>query len=271
MTKRILITGGNGYIGRNLYTHGSRFAGYMMFDACDYGCSIPLAQDLKIKHLKKYDGVVHLAALSGIAACEENYSDAILKNLLTANNVFRKASKLGIPVVFTSSQAAKDPSSSRYANLKNQCEMLAQYYNSIGGMNYVIRLSNVYGGDYYLEKKQTCIKQFITAYKEDRPLLIHGNGEQIRDFIHVWDVCEAIIKLIEKRPYDKSPMDIGTGIGTSIMEVQSMFPRKHNNHYEFVEGRSAGADSSIADTSEAKKRIGFKAERRLEDYIKEYI
>ncbi len=272
---RILITGGLGYIGTNLQMRMNDILLNFEVDVCDYGevhsGDLPLAQHLSYDDIKKYDGIVHLAALSGLAACEENWPDAIEKNILTANNVFGKATLAKIPVVFTSSQAAKEPISSKYASLKATCEGAAEVYNNAGGMNYVLRLANVYGGDGYLDKKQTCVKQFITKYRAGKPLLVHGDGTQKRDFIHVDDVCQAILNVFAYRPIEKTPMDIGTGKETSIMELQAMFPRKQNQHYEFTEIRNVGADSSIADTSVAKTRINFEATRKIEDYIKEMI
>ena len=262
---RILITGGNGYIGTNLI---HQYKDKVDFDICDYGNpSIPLAHQLELKNIEKYDAIVHLAALSGITACEEKFIGCIISNVMTAGNVFKQASQLQIPVVFTSSQAAKDMHSSNYANSKATCEALAKHYNNYGGMNYVIRLSNVYGGVRYLEKKQTCVKQFITKYKEGKPLEIHGSGTQLRDFIHVWDVCDAIMLLLEKLPSDRSLMDIGTGIGTSILDLLNMFPK---NDLIYSKNR-AGTDSSIAYVTTAIERIEFRAERKLEDYIKKMI
>lgn len=271
---RILLTGGNGYIGTNLK---ERFGDVVKFTVCDYGESLPLAHELTEKEIPKengwasYQGIIHLASLSGIIACENDPVIAVRDNILTAQNVFKLATKAGIPVVFTSSQAAKTPTTSTYAMMKWTVEQLATLYNNQGGNNYVIRLSNVYGGHDYLTKKQTCVKQFVCNYQEGIPLEVHGNGNQLRDFIHVFDVCKAIMKIFSHRPNNKSPMDIGTGKGTSIMDVVKMFPRKQNHHYDFVETRSAGSESSICDTSEAKKRINFKARRELKDYIKEMI
>lgn len=268
---RILVTGGNGYIGTNFF---NMFYGDHEIEICDYGIKHPgndgqdyLAQDLSLKYIERFDGIVHLAALSGIFACEENWLDAIEKNILTANNVFSKAGMRNIPVVFTSSQAAKEPFSSKYANLKATCEGLAELY----GSTYVIRLSNVYGGDGYLTKKQTAVKQFITKYLNGEPMEVHGDGKQERDFIHVFDVCDAIMKVLKIQPDDKSPMDIGTGIANSVLDVVKMFPRRENHHYKLVEGRNTGTDSSIADVSMACSRIKFLAKRKLEDYIKEKI
>lgn len=267
---KILITGGKGYIAENIIR---QYSNDVEFDISDYNVDLPLAHELNVYDiLNKYKGIVHLAALSGIFACEENPEKAIQDNILAANNVFKIATKRNIPVVFTSSQAAKDPNSSIYAYMKWTCEKLASLYNDKGGQIYVLRLSNVYGGYSYLEKKQTCVKQFITRYIDKKPLIIHGDGKQTRDFIHVWDVCEAIMRCFAHKPIYKGPIDIGTGIGTSIIDLQKMFPiQEGQQKYKFEDGRNAGADSSIADISLAKKIMRFKAKRKLDCYIKEMI
>ena len=272
---RYLITGGFGYIGENIQR---LFQDKHEFEICDYGevhsGDMPLAHQLSYEDIEPFDGVIHLAALSGLAACEADPRLAVQENILTIMNVVQHASKRGIPVVFTSSQAAKDPQSSRYANIKWICEEICNYWNyakQYSGKNYVLRLSNVYGGHKYLEKKNTCVKQFIINYGLGEPLVVHGDGKQVRDFIHVEDVCRAIMLTIENMPFEKSPMDIGTGTETSIMDLQAMFPRKRNQHYEFKKIRNVGAESSIADTGIAKDRIGFEAPLRLEEYINQEI
>ena len=264
--KRYLITGGNGYIATNIIkTHSGHFS------ISDYGSNLPAAHRLPHSIVNSFDGVIHLAALSGIFACEENPYQAVVDNVMSAANVFNLATEIGIPVVFTSSQAAKDPHSSVYANMKWTCETLANYFNTQGGDIRIVRLANVYGAFDYLEKKQTCVKQFITKYREGEPFEVHGNGNQARDFVHVWDVCIGIMKVLESEKKPNEPIDIGTGIGTTILDLAKMFPRNRNHHYEFVDGRNAGADSSVADTTALEELTGFKPERKLEDYIKEMI
>jgi UDP-glucose 4-epimerase len=268
---KILVTGGLGYIGGNLQLLCDKEG--IQMEVCDYNVDLPLAHELEYDNFLDYDGVVHLAALSGLAACEKDPQLAVRENILTLMNIIQHTAKRGIPVVFTSSQAAKDPQSSKYANIKWTCEQICYIWNNsqYRAMNYVLRLSNVYGGHEYLEKKQTCVKQFIINYGLGEPLIVHGDGTQLRDFIHVEDVCRAILLTLQHKPFNKSPMDIGTGKATSIMELQAMFPRKRNQHYEFKEIRNVGTDSSIADTSIAKDRIGFEAESRLEEYINQMI
>lgn len=266
MKKYYLITGGNGYIGQNLYwrqwsNHGIN----CNFTICDKNTILPPAHKLKHEHLEGYDGVIHFAALSGIDACEKSPELACIDNIMSAGNVFSLATDLGIPVIFTSSQAAKNPHSSIYANTKWACEKLADYYNHCKGNIYVVRLANVYGSDNYLEKKNTCVKQFISRYRQKQPFIIHGNGEQKRDFVHVFDVCEAIYKIINKQPNYFSPIDIGTGNKISILDLKNMFPY---HECEFIEERSSGVDSSVADISIIEKLIDYKPKRKLEDYIK---
>lgn len=206
--------------------------------------------------------------MSGIAACEIDPIKAIKDNILSANHIFKLATEWKVPVVFTSSQAAKTPRSSEYAFMKWTCENLAHTYNFEGGINYVVRLANVYGGIGYLQKKNTCIKQFVTNYRKNLPLKIHGEGTQIRDFIHVYDICDALISIVEKKPDYKGPYDIGTGKGYSIMDIARMFP---NMKYETSLDRNIGTDSSIADISVAEELIGFRAKKEIQDYIKESI
>lgn len=269
--KRILITGGNGYIGHNLKKY-----------LIENGCHISIcdkygwrreAEKLTLDDIRGHDGVVHLAALSGILACRRDPDKAITDNILTAQNVFRKTKELGIPCVFTSSQAAKKPDSSAYAFIKRTCECMAYGPLERNDNVFLLRLTNVYGGEYYLDKKDTVVKMFIVQYRNGNPLQIHGDGSQTRDFIHVEDVCRAIHSCFEywdeERDNLGAPVDIGTGVATSIADLAHMFPE--DAMAEFIESRSVGESSNIAYTDRAEDFLGFVAENRLPDYIKEMV
>jgi nucleoside-diphosphate-sugar epimerase len=265
--KNILITGGYGYIGTNVI---GRYNNVCNFHISDYGELVTPAEEYG--NLSGFDGVIHLAALSGVIACENNHQKAIKDNLVSANHIFKLATEYRIPVVFTSSGAAKDPQASIYASMKWMIEQLAEYYNSIGGNIHVVRLSNVYGGEFYTKKKKgTCIREFLERYNNNEPMQIHGEGIQVRDFIHVYDVCDALMKILETQPDFKGPIEIGTGIGHTILDIANMFPRKQNQHYVFADCQNIGTLSSIAETETAKKILGFEAKRKVEDYIKESI
>lgn len=266
---KILVTGGHGYIGQNFIEKYKTDNIKFYVSEKERGDIIPAEL---IDDFLMFDGVVHLAALSGIEACDKYPKEAIRSNLFTAQNVFVGAAKANIPVVFTSSQAAKNPASSSYAMQKRAIELMAEQVNAQGGKVTVLRLTNVYGGKDYLTKKNTVIKQFITNYLNDKPIRIDGNGEQKRDFIHVEDVCTAIqYGLVE--PYTKKPIDIGTGISTSINEIGMMVANAATKEYNFKHSsdRSVGVESNVADTTEAKKYWGFIAVSRMQEYINEMI
>lgn len=262
--KKVLVTGGYGYIGQNFINeYSDKFRFYI--SEVEKGDLVPAEH---IDNFGSFDGVVHLAALSGIVACEKNPKQAIRSNLFAAQNVLIGASKENIPIVFTSSQAAKIPASSSYAMQKRVVELMAEQLNIQGAKITVLRLTNVYGGLHYLTKKNTVIKQFITKYKKKEALVVDGDGTQERDFIHVKDVCKAINHALES-PYTKSPIDVGTGHGTSIMDIASYVGE--NYPVQFSSDRSAGVSSSIASTKEALEYWNYTALPKMKEYINEMI
>jgi len=273
MNRRILITGGMGYVGVNLkkYLQADWFE--YDVDICDYDMNngIPLAEHLRSEDIEKYDYIVHLAALSGIIPCQENPEKAVRRNLLTAMNVFMEAAKFRIPCIFTSSQAAKNPTTSSYAMQKRLCELMAEDLNKKGACITVFRMTNVYGGEQYLEKKNTVIKKFVDSYLLRKPLKIDGDGTQKRDFLHVDDVCVFIERALNH--FVPDPIDIGTGIETSINELADFFRVDHPgndglpNVVYSKESRTIGVDSSIADIRRALDEYSYQAFPRMEEYI----
>jgi nucleoside-diphosphate-sugar epimerase len=148
--------------------------------------------------------------------------------------------------------------------MKRICERDADRLNRAGAAIRIFRLTNVYGGLEYLERKNTVVKKFLLAKRENSDIIINGDGSQIRDFIHVEDVCEAIYLCMQRKEKMLRPVDIGTGIGTSIIDLAKMF----NHRLTFVpDSDTIGASESIADTKRAEKLFGFKAKHSLLTFI----
>jgi nucleoside-diphosphate-sugar epimerase len=274
--RKILITGGGGYIGTNLYKYLTADWFNYEVDICDYEevypSNLPLAEHLRSEDVEKYDGIVHLAALSGIIPCQNEPEKAVRRNLLTAMNVFMEAARFKIPCVFTSSQAAKNPTTSSYALQKRICELMADDLNKKGALITVFRMTNVYGGEQYLEKKNTVMKKFIDSYFLNEPLRIDGDGTQERDFLHVDDVC-IFIEHALNNPVVSRPVDIGTGVGTSINELADLFKIEHPGNDGLAnvvyseESRTVGVDSSIADIELALQEFEHQAYPRMAEYV----
>jgi len=256
--RNVLVTGGAGYIGINLQKYlEDRNICFFSID--------PGAESIS-RVGSNIDFIVHLASLPGIVACKNDFEKAVVDNISTAFNIFNITAICEIPVIFTSSQAAKSPDNT-YALMKRICEIEADRFNKDKYHNAdirVFRLTNVYGGLEYLERKNTVVKKFIVANNENSAIMINGDGSQIRDFIHVDDVCEAIYLCMQRKERMTKPVDIGTGIGTSILDLAKMF----EYGYSFIpDSENVGASESIADTKRAEKLFGFKAQKKLQDYI----
>jgi UDP-glucose 4-epimerase len=127
----------------------------------------------------------------------------------------------------------------------------------------VLRLTNVYGGVGYLRKKKTVIQKFAIATIKGEPKIINGDGTQTRDFTHVDDVCRAIHLALESRVID-IPLDIGTGIGTSVLDLARMF----GGEFTFnTDSDTIGLESNVANVEDAKKYLSFEAIHSIENYV----
>lgn len=191
----ILVTGSDGFIGRSLMTGKG-------FDIRQ-GCSI-LDTDALAEAAQGCEAVIHLAAISGIDACEYNPESAWATNVKGTHNVC----KLGLPVVFASTAGAIK-SNSVYAETKRQGEAIVRSHAGT-----VLRLANVYGPN--MERKQSLIAN-IQRYSR---LTIRG-GEQRRDFIHVSDVGNALTACL----YHKGTFTAATGRAYTVNEVLAMARR----------------------------------------------
>ena len=260
--KRILLTGSEGYIGINIREYFRDGSEYEIIGV-DSRMGSNAEEYVNFEN-DGIDAIVHLAATSGVVPCDRDPQEAIINNFWTCQNMFQSALIHNIPCIFTSSQAAKNPQSSMYALTKYTSEVTANIFLDKGADIKVLRLTNVYGGLGYLRKKKTVVQKFAIATMNGEPKIINGDGSQVRDFIHVNDVCRAIHLALESKVID-IPLDIGTGIGTSVLELAKMF----GGEFTFnPDSDTIGLVSNIADINDAKKYLSFETVHKLESYIK---
>lgn len=161
-----LVTGGRGFIGRHV--QGKSYD-------IENGKDILNFAYLALEAME-CERVIHLAAISGVLDCEKDPYKADNVNVLGTFNVCR----LGIPVVFASTAGAIN-GDSVYAKTKREAEEIIL---EKGGC--VLRFANVYGPG--MEGKNSLIARGL----RDKNITIRGDGEQTRDFVHVYDVVKAI-------------------------------------------------------------------------------
>ena len=131
-----------------------------------------------------------------------------------------------------------------------------------------MRFTHVYGGYEYFEKKSTIIANVVKSIKDYKWFTIHGDGSQKRDFIHVDDICKAISFCMAAAPF-REPIDVGTGVETSVKEIVSIFEDKYEKFLFTYDLRSdmIGPMSSTADITRAQEVFNFKYYVKLKDWI----
>ena len=255
--KPVLITGDQGYIGTELKSHlNYRRIPYVGIDK-ENGMRVEnICYDNM--DLNSFSYIIHLAAVSGIKACELNKKEAIKSNIIGSFAIFNLSQWTGIPVIFASTQAVKNPTNF-YGLSKFIAEIYADEMNKKGADIRVLRFSNVYGGDEYFNKKNTVISRFI----RDDPIIVNGSGEQERNFIHVLDICSAIMKACIYK-FDE-PIDICSQHDTiSINHLASLM---NKNIIHNPESTSIGILNSTSNPVRATEILSFISKHSLNDYI----
>lgn len=117
------------------------------------------------------------------------------------------------------------------------------------------------------------------ATKKYDKLRVFGNdydtvdGTGVRDYIHVVDLSIGHVKAIEKMKEKSglSEYNLGTGKGTSVLELVNTFSKINNVDvpYEITDRRPGDIDACFADATKAYEELGFKTEKTIEDMCKD--
>ena len=127
-----------------------------------------------------------------------------------------------------------------YAATKAGAELIVKsYYHSFKFPIIITRSNNIYGPNQYPEK---VIPKFIKLLKEDKKITIHGNGDNLRSFLHSEDVSDAFYLILIKGVIGEI-YNIGSDKEYKILDVAKMLIQKIKNsedydkYLEYVEDR----------------------------------
>ena len=234
--------------------------------------------------IKDVDGIFHQAALTIVSESFLKPDEYFDVNVNGTNNIFKIAKQLEIKVIFASSSSVygnvdKVPIKENfernpinpYGKTKVEKEKLAQRFWEEGVSIIGLRYFNVYGigqtGTY-----AGVITQFIKKLDANVSPIIHGKGNQIRDFIAVEDVAKANLMAMESSSKQKF-LNIGTGKSTSILELANMMIQISSRKViiNFDEELSGDVEKSQADTTLVKEKIGWTYKIELLDGLKKLI
>ena len=283
---RALVTGGAGFVGTNLV---NRLVddGYevIIFDNLSTGSQYNINKEAKLFLIdisyndyfkdKKMDDIMngvdvifHMAALPRIKPSFENPKEVCDVNVVGTQNILEGAKKFNIPVIYAGSSSVhggvyKNP----YTFSKWQGEQLCEMYKKIYGLDITIcRFYNVYG-DYMINEGsyRTVLSIFIEQYENECPLTITSDGEQRRDFTHIDDIVDAMIKCVEHKKYGYI-FELGRGKNHSINEVVDMFGDIVGTTY--IDEIPGEARITLCDSKLAKEVLKWKPKINLNEWIK---
>ena len=134
-----------------------------------------------------------------------------------------------------------------------------------------LRYFNVYGigqvGSY-----AGVITKFLENIKNEKSFIINGDGNQIRDFIHVKDIANANVIAMESE-INSGFFNIGTGIPTSINDLAKLMIKLSNHKHETIHGPELKGDVKIsqADINSTNKSFNLNHKINLQDGLRDLI
>jgi UDP-glucose 4-epimerase len=274
---KILVTGGTGFAGTNLIKRLLK-DGHEVFSIDNYstgkkeneqtGC-IYFNDD--IKHISKYllhtvDVIYHLAAIARIQPSFERPDDYINTNFNGTYEVVKYCVTHNIPLVYAGSSSKhngrfKNP----YTFSKDLGEDIITLYSEHFGLkSSIARFYNVYGPHQLTEGGYTTlIGRWLNNIENGNDCVIYGDGEKRRDFTHIDDIVEALIRIPQKDAWGCS-FELGRGVNHSVNEVADMFGITPT----YEDDKPGEAQNTLNNDIIAAAVLGWKATIDLEDYIK---
>ncbi len=295
-SRTVLVTGGAGFIGSHLVDalleRGLNVRTIDNFATGRRENLNPRAQlvEADIRDLESIreafedvDTVFHAAALPRVPLSIEKPIETHTVNALGTLNVLMAARETGVRrFVYSGSSSVygnqptlplreemKPGPLNPYALQKLIGEQYCCLFRKLYGMETLtLRYFNVFGprmttaGAYV-----TVIGVFLRLRREDRPLTIHGDGTQSRDFTHVSDVVRANLLAMNCDIADGRALNIGPGKAVSINRIAEMI----GGPLSYQASRAGDMRHTLADFSQAENILGWRPQVSTEEGLNELI
>lgn len=300
---KILVTGGNGYVGRNLCRQAYNTHEIICVDNLRYGENRFEKEELNkftfveadirnTKEMKsifdKYqpDAIIHLAAIHFIPECENNPSDAISTNVEGTTNLLDLCPK-HCRFIFASSAAVYAPEDNAhreeqsvigpmdvYGWTKLHGEHFVEYYAEKNGFPAIIaRLFNVIGPG---ETNPHVLPEIFAQLKSGRTTLSLGNMTPKRDYISAFDAAKAFLTLAMSGDIENgtaTKINVGTHKQYSVSELVDMMRNVSGLDITVEQDPSRMRPSDrpflMADNSKLQKMFDWQPEHTIEKVIEE--
>lgn len=279
MLKKVLITGGAGFIGSHMVDKllENNYS-VVVLDNLSSGVEDNLPKSNKLKlykiniekdgleeifYTEKPDYVIHLAAQTRVNYSIFNtYFDADI-NIMATIRLLDVCKKYNIKKFIAASSAAVY-GNPEYLPISEDCatEPMSPYglskltmekYIQLSGIPYIIfRFSNAYGPRQKSSKESGVVAIFDKAMKEKEPINIYGNGSQIRDFIYVEDIAKICVKALESDVQNEI-INFSTNKGVNINELFEEMSKIYA--YKQIPNYLPGRTGDIKDSVLSNKKV----------------
>ena len=280
----ILVTGGAGFIGTNLIRRLLKDNHYVIsidnyftglksnhVDGAHYlEMDITKMNEDDFNYISsvngKIDCVFHLAAVARIQPSFKNPIHSFESNSLATMKIALFCSNNDIPIVYAGSSSHhsgkfKNP----YTFSKDVGEDCIKLCNEIYKLKYnIARFYNVYGPNHLKEGDYTTlIGRWENRIENNLPIIIYGDGSKRRDFTHVNDIVDALIRINEYSAWDKI-FELGYGQNYSVKEIADVF----NHELVYTVDKPGEAQETLCTDSTAHDLLEWKPKLNVLDYIK---
>lgn len=138
----------------------------------------------------------------------------------------------------------------------------------------IFRFQNVYGiGQSLMNPYTGILSIFSTLFLDNKKVNVFEDGTESRDFINVIDVANAVIKSLDEEKTNGELINLGSGVGTSVMVIAETLKRLYKSNSEICvteDFRVGDIAHNIADITKAKELLGFRPTISLEEGLREF-
>ena len=290
--KKILVTGGSGFIGSHLIKKLEQAGATVENFDLSQGKNILNTLQFKNEIKKKFDIIYHLAGFSGSAQSNLNPKRSFevntfaVINLIAAIITYSPQTKLvlsssrleyGKPLYLPVDENHPTNPISAYGLSKLAATQIALIYHENSNLNVtVFRTSNVYGSYQKSEfSGYNVVNQFIDLARGNKAIAIFGDGSQKRDYFYIDDLIDAF--LLARLPKTSGQIyNLGFGQPISVKEMAELIVKKVGRGFlKFVKWpkgfKMVETGDYITDISKIKKDLGFRPNVNFEAGIQKTI
>lgn len=143
---------------------------------------------------------------------------------------------------------------------KLMIEKSLAFHGHVHGLQYVnLRISNAYGPGQTVRHGQGLVPALLQRYRAGTPVCVIGDGSATRDFVYVDDVVAAARKAVEVAGEPRLTVNIGTGVGTTVMQVIRLIESLAGITFELEHQAARGADvpANVLDVTRARRELDW--------------